>query len=105
MTTSARLSGSEPPAIEDKEKSFAELIARVDTAIAYVRGLPAAKFEGAEDRKVVRKIRGTERTFSGTDYLYQFALPNFYFHLATAYGILRHNGVEVGKTDFLGAFG
>ena len=103
--TSARLSGSEPPAIEDKEKSFAELIARVDTAIAYVRGLPAAKFEGAEDRKVVRKIRGTERTFSGTDYLYQFALPNFYFHLATAYGILRHNGVEVGKTDFLGAFG
>jgi len=70
-----------------------------------VRGLPAAKFEGAEDRKVTRKIRGAERTFSGTDYLYQFALPNFYFHLATAYGILRHSGVEVGKTDFLGAFG
>lgn len=102
--TSARLSGSEPPAIEDKEKSFAELIARVDTAMEFVRGISAAKFEGAEERKIARKIRGTERTFSGTDYLYQYSLPNFYFHLATAYGILRHNGVEVGKGDFLGSF-
>ena len=102
--TTARLSGSEPPASDDKEKSFAELIARVDAAMAYVREIPAAKFEGAEDRKVTRKIRGVEKTFSGTDYLYQFSLPNFYFHLATAYGILRHNGVELSKTDFLGAF-
>jgi hypothetical protein len=103
--TTARLSGTEPPPVEDQEKSLAELVARVDAAAAYVRGIPAAKFEGAPDRKIVRKIRGVERTFSGTDYLYQFALPNFYFHLTTAYAILRHNGVEVGKTDFLGTFG
>ena len=103
--TSARLSGSEPPAVEDKEKSFAELIARVDAAASYVRGIPAAKFEGAQERKIVRKVRGVERTFTGTDYLYQYALPNFYFHLTTAYAILRHSGVEIGKGDFLGTFG
>ena len=103
--TTARLSGTEPPAVEDNETSFAELVARVDAAAAYVRGIPAAKFEGAPDRKIVRKIRGAERTFSGTDYLYQYSLPNFYFHLTTAYAILRHSGVEVGKGDFLGTFG
>jgi hypothetical protein len=103
--TCARLAGEEPPKVEDNETSFAELIARVDAAIAYVRGFSAAKLAGAEERKITRKIRGVDRTFSGTDYLYQFALPNFYFHLTTAYAILRHNGVEIGKTDFLGAFG
>ena len=103
--TSARLAGTEPPKVEDNEKSFAELIARVDEAIAYVRGLSASAFAGAEERKITRKIRGTDRTFSGSDYLYQFALPNFYFHLATTYAILRHNGVDLGKGDFLGAFG
>ena len=103
--TAARLSGSEPPAVEDNEKSFAELIARVDAAAAFVRGIPAAKFEGAQDRKIMRKVRGVERTFSGTDYLYMYSLPNFYFHTTTAYAILRHNGVEVGKGDFLGTYG
>ena len=103
--TSARLSGTEPPKIEDNEKSFAELIARVDEAIAYVRGLPASAFAGAAERTVTRKIRGADRTFSGSDYLYQFALPNFYFHLTTTYAILRHNGVDLGKGDFLGLFG
>jgi len=101
--TSARLSGSEPPKVEDNEKSFAELIARVDEATAYVRGLPASAFAGAEERKITRKIRGTDRTFSGSDYLYQFALPNFYFHLTTTYAILRHNGVELGKMDYIGS--
>jgi len=101
--TAARLSGSEPPAVEDNEKSFAELIASVDAAAASVRRIPAAKFEGAQDRKIMRKVRGVERTFSGTDYLYMYSLPNFYFHVAIAHGILRHNGVEIGKRDFLGA--
>ena len=78
------------------------MVARVDAAIAYVKSLPAAKFEGAEDREIKRKIRGTERTFTGVDYLFQFALPNFYFHLTTTYAILRHNGVEIGKADFWG---
>ena len=103
--TCARLSGEEPPKVEDNERSFGELIARVDAASAYVRGFSASKFAGAEERKITRKIRGADRIFSGADYLYQFALPNFYFHLTTAYAILRHNGVELGKADFLGTFG
>ena len=102
--TSARLSGVEPPAVEDKEQTFAELVARVDTAIAYVKSLPAAKFEGAETRQITRKVRGVDKSFAGTDYLFQYSLPNFYFHLATTYAILRHNGVEVGKGDFVGTF-
>ena len=102
--TSARLSGVEPPAVEDKEQSFAELVARVEVAIAYVKSLPAAKFEGAETRSITRKVRGVDKSFAGTDYLFQYSLPNFYFHLATTYAILRHNGVEVGKGDFVGTF-
>ena len=102
--TSARLSGVEPPAVEDKEQTFAELVARVDTAIAYVKSLPAAKFEGAETRQITRKVRGVDKSFAGADYLFQYSLPNFYFHLATTYAILRHNGVEVGKGDFVGTF-
>ena len=92
----------ETPVVEDKEASLAELVARVDVAIAYVKSLGAAKFEGAETREIKRKIRGVERTFTGSDYLFQFALPNFYFHVTTAYAILRHNGVELGKRDFIG---
>ncbi len=103
--TAARLSGVEPPAIEDKEQTFAELVARVEGAIAYVKTLPAAKFEGAETRQITRKIRGVEKSFAGVDYLLQYSLPNFYFHLTTAYAILRHNGVEIGKGDFVGSFG
>ena len=102
--TSARLSGVEPPAVEDKEQSFAELVARVDVAIAYVKSLPAANFEGAATRQITRKVRGVDKSFAGTDYLFQYSLPNFYFHLTTTYAILRHNGVEIGKGDFVGTF-
>ena len=69
------------------------------------RSLRRRSSKARKTREIKRKIRGVERTFSGIDYLYQFALPNFYFHLTTAYAILRHNGVEVGKSDFLGTFG
>jgi uncharacterized protein len=100
--TCARLAGVEPPSIEDKEKTLADLIARVDVAIAYVRTFTAEKLDGSETREVKRKIRGNEMTFTGIDYLLKFALPNFYFHVTTAYAILRHNGVEIGKGDFLG---
>jgi hypothetical protein len=102
--TGARLSGVEPPAVDDKEQSFAELVARVDVAIAYLKTLPAVKIDGSEAREIKRKVRGVERTFAGIDYLLQYSLPNFYFHLTTAYAILRHNGIEVGKGDFVGAF-
>jgi hypothetical protein len=103
--TSARLAGIEPPAVEDNEQTFVELAARVDSAITYLRTLTAAQIDGSEAREITRTIRGVPRTFNGLDYLLKYALPNFYFHTATAYAILRHNGVEVGKTDFVGAFG
>jgi hypothetical protein len=103
--TAARLAGVEPPAVEDNEQSFAALAARVDAAIAYLNTLPAAKIDGSEAREITRKVRGVERTFAGIDYLIQYALPNFYFHVTTAYAILRHNGLEIGKPDFVGSFG
>jgi hypothetical protein len=103
--TGARLSGVEPPPVEDKEQSFAELIARVDDAIAYLRTLPAAQIDGSEARQITRTIRGAPKTFTGLVYLIQYALPNFYFHTTTAYAILRHNGIELGKGDFVGTFG
>lgn len=102
--TSARLAGAEPPAVEDKEQTFVELAARVDGAITYLRTLSAAKIDGSESREITRTIRGVAKTFNGLDYLLLYALPNFYFHTATAYAILRHSGVEIGKTDFVGTF-
>jgi hypothetical protein len=98
----ARLSGAEPPPIEDKEKTLAELIARIDTTIAYLRTFKAEQLDGTETRQITRKLRGNPVTFSGVDYLLTFAMPNFYFHVTTTYAILRHNGVELGKGDFLG---
>ena len=100
--TTARLVGVEPPKVEDNEKSFAELTARIDAAITYVRTFSAAQVDGSETRQITRTIREAPKTFSGQDYLIQFSLPNFYFHVTTAYAILRHNGVEIGKLDFLG---
>lgn len=99
----ARLAGSEPPKYEDDESSFADLIARVERTLAYVQALPAAQFEGAETRQITRPVRGQPKTFTGVNYLQQFILPNLYFHATTTYALLRHNGVEVGKSDFIGA--
>ncbi|HJV42894.1 DUF1993 family protein, partial [Caulobacter sp.] len=96
------LAQAEIPAWGDVETSFAELIARVDRAIAFVEGLEPAAFEGAETREVSLTRRGETHVFNAVDYLQGQAIPNFYFHLATAYAILRHNGVEIGKRDFLG---
>ena len=98
----ARLTGNDPPKYEDTEKTFAELIARVEKTIAYVQSVPAAQFEGAETRKIVRPVRGQPKEFTGLNYLQQFIIPNLYFHTATAYDLLRHNGVDVGKADFIG---
>jgi hypothetical protein len=101
--TSARLSGVEPPAFEDNEKTFAELIARVDRTIEYVRTLKATAIDGSEAREIVRPVRGQPKTFTGINFLLQYALPNFWFHTTTGYAILRHNGIELGKGDFIGA--
>ena len=100
--TIARLTGSEPPAWEDNEKTMSDLIARVDKTLEYLKSFAQSKIDGTEAAQIKRKIRGQERTFTGLNYLLQFSMPNFYFHTGTAYGILRHNGVEIGKQDFLG---
>ena len=101
--TTSRLAGSEPAAWDDNEKTLADLIARVDKTIASLKALAAAQIDGSEAREITRKVRGQPRTFTGVNYLLNYALPNFYFHTATAYDILRHNGVEIGKADFLGS--
>ena len=101
--TGARLAGKEPPAFDDGEKTFAELAVRVDRSVDYLRTLSAGDIDGSEGREIVRPIRGEPKKFTGLNYLLQFALPNFYFHATTAYAILRHSGVEIGKTDFIGA--
>ena len=98
----ARLAGSEPPKFEDNEQTFAELIARVDRTIAFMKSLPKAQFDGGETRSITRPLRGQPHTFTGTNYLQQAVLPNLYFHTTTTYAILRHNGIELGKADFLG---
>jgi len=97
----ARLAGVAPEAIEDKETSFADLQARIARVIAIVESFSAEQLKGSETREVSVKIPNAELKFSGVDYLMQWALPNFYFHVTTAYDILRHNGVELGKRDFL----
>ncbi|EJL23747.1 hypothetical protein PMI01_04751 [Caulobacter sp. AP07] len=98
----ARLAGEEVPAWDDTETSFEELIARVDRAIAYVESLDAARFAGAEDRDITLVRRGETSVVKGLAYLQGQAQPNFFFHLTTAYAILRKNGVEIGKKDYLG---
>jgi hypothetical protein len=99
----ARLAGVEPPAWEDNEKTLGELIARVAKTIDFLGTLQPAQFEGAENREITRPFRGKPTTFKGTTFLLSIAYPNFYFHVTTAYAILRHNGVEIGKSDFIGS--
>jgi uncharacterized protein len=98
----ARLAGEEPPAWADNETSFEDLIARVEKTVAYVGQFPAARIDGSEDRDITLIRRGQSSVVKGRSYLLEQATPNFYFHLTTAYAILRHNGVEVGKKDYLG---
>lgn len=97
----ARLAGHEPEKIEDNETTFGQLQARIAKTVALVEGYSEAQLEGSDKREVSIKIPNNELKFSGLDFLNTWALPNFYFHIATAYAILRHNGVELGKRDFL----
>ncbi|HET8707738.1 MAG TPA: DUF1993 domain-containing protein [Pseudomonadales bacterium] len=98
----ARLAGVEPPSYADTEKTFGELITRVQKTVEFLNTLKPNQIEGSEGRDVVLKMRSGELNFKGEPYLNFFALPNFYFHVTTAYAILRHNGVELGKMDFIG---
>ncbi|MEW9897548.1 DUF1993 domain-containing protein [Chitinivorax sp. PXF-14] len=99
----ARLAGLEPPKFEDNEASFPELIARLKKTIDFINSVSAEQIDGSEDKTITVPMRSGPLTFVGMPYLLGFALPNFYFHLTTAYDILRHNGVEIGKMDYLGA--
>jgi uncharacterized protein len=98
----ARLAGVEAPVYEDNEASFADLKARIGKSVAFISSLKPAQFEGAETREIKMKFGGAERTFTGQVYFLHHALPNFFFHTTTAYNILRHCGVEIGKRDFIG---
>ena len=99
----ALLAGLEAPKYEDNEKSLAELIARVEKTMAYLNTIKPEQLDGSEGKAVTVKMRDRELNFKGLELLLNRSLPNFYFHATTAYDIMRHNGVELGKRDFMGA--
>ena len=98
----ARLAGGEPPKYEDNETSIPELIARLRKTVAYLESIKPEQIDGSEDKTVSWKTQTTTRTMQGMPYLLSHVTPNVYFHTTTAYAILRHCGVEIGKQDFLG---
>jgi hypothetical protein len=98
----ARLAGVDPPKFEDVETTMDELVARVKKTLEYIYSLTAAAFEGSENRDITIKLRDRTLQFKGLEFLQVWALPNFFFHHVTAYNLLRHNGVDIGKKDFLG---
>ena len=98
----ARLAGAEVPAFEAKERSIAEWIATSRATVAFLEALKPAQFEGAEDRTITWQTRSTTRNMQGTAYLFHHVLPNVFFHVTTAYDILRQAGLELGKLDYLG---
>ncbi len=104
MSGAARLAGTEPPKFENTETTFPELIGRVRKTIEYIDTFKPGQIDGSEDRQVTLKVRDDTLTFDGQTFLLNRVLPNMYFHITTAYDILRHNGVELGKKDYLGKF-
>lgn len=98
----AYLAGAEPPKFENTEQTFDELIDRIRKTIEFVSGFKPGQIDGTEEKEVVIKRGDTTVTYKGQDYLLNRVLPNFFFHIATAYDILRHNGVPLGKKDYLG---
>lgn len=104
-SVSARLAGVDVPKLDDTEQTFADLQARIDTVLKFIDSLDVALFDEAASREIITQA-GTpkEKRFTGHSYLLNYGLPHFFFHTATAYGILRHSGVEVGKTDYIGSY-
>jgi hypothetical protein len=99
----ARLAGIEMPSYADTETTFPELQTRIAKTIAFAESVTPAQIDGSEEKMITLKVGGKDLTFKGQAYLLNFVMPNLFFHAATSYGILRHNGVEIGKMDFLGA--
>ena len=104
-SVSARLAGVDVPSFEDQEASFADLQSRIAKTLAFINSLTAAQMAGSETRQIVTQA-GTpkEKIFMGESYLLNYGLPHFFFHTNTAYAVLRHNGVEVGKKDYIGTY-
>jgi hypothetical protein len=102
---SARLVGAEVPKYDDNERTFDELRGLIARSLAFIEGFSPAQFEGAAQREIVTRP-GTpkERRFDGQSYLLRYGLPQFFFHVATAYALLRHNGIEIGKRDYMGQY-
>ena len=98
----SRLIGAEPPRFEDTESTFPELLERIDKTVAHLKTYQASQFEGAEERPIAVKTARGPLELKGLPYLVHVLVPNFLFHVTTAYGILRHNGVELSKADYLG---
>ena len=98
----ARLAGIEIPVYEDNEKTLAELKARIAKTVDFIQSVTPAQIDGTEDKDIVTKRGDKETHYKGMQFLLGHALPNFYFHVTTTYNILRHNGIEIGKRDFLG---
>ena len=98
----ARLAGVEVPKHEDTETTFDELKARIAKTIAFMKTVKQSQIDGSDEKEIALKVGGRDLKFTGMQYLLGFAQPNVYFHVATAYDILRHNGIEIGKTDYLG---
>jgi uncharacterized protein len=99
-----RLSGVEAPRFEANETTFDELQSRIERSIGYLESIDRSKFDDSENRTVTIKVDGAPKDFRGEDYLLMFGYQNFFFHVTTAYDILRHKGVEIGKADFLGRY-
>jgi uncharacterized protein len=99
----ARLAGIEVPSFADAETTFPELKARIAKTLSFLESVRPAQIDGSEERTVTLKLGGREVNFTGQQFLLTFSLPNFFFHIVTAYDILRHNGLEIGKRDYLGA--
>jgi len=98
----SRLAGLEPPKYEDKESTFPELLERIDKTITFLDIFKPEQLDGSEEKTVTLTLHDHTHNFKGVRYLFDYVLPNFYFHVTTAYAILRHSGVEIGKQDFLG---
>ena len=98
----ARLAGADIPRHDDTERTFDELKARIAKTVDFVQSVKRERIDGAEEKEIVLQMRSGERRYTGLQFLLGHALPNFYFHVTTAYNILRHNGVDLGKRDYLG---
>jgi hypothetical protein len=101
----ARVGEVQPPSFEDNETTFADLRKRIDATVAWIESVDRAAIDAGESRTITRKFKDEEYNFSAQEYLLTFAIPNFFFHVTTAYDILRHNGVAIGKLDYLGFAG